>query len=291
MSTLPNLPAVLDAVRILSPVSTSPSHGEEHWRRVATAGLDLAGEVGADPLLVVLFALFHDCMRFDQYRDPDHGKRGGFLACCLNNELIGLSDDRLDLLYTACAGHPAGNTSNDPTVGVCWDADRLDLYRFEQGATGGSWSTTPGRTTAVHERAMALVGAPPEWESIFRRLDPQITGVRRGGAASRPESILVEPRRPEPILVEPHRPEPILIEPRIDHALVEPNRRKPAPHRRVPASVEPERTPPPIDENRRVAAEAVEGQRYWTATLIHASSASPDEASTEGIGGEDKPPR
>jgi uncharacterized protein len=290
MSTLPNLTALLDAVRILSPVSTSASHGEEHWRRVATHGLDLAGEVGADPLIVVLFALFHDCMRFDQYRDPDHGKRGGFLACCLNTELIGLPDDRLDLLYAACAGHPDGSTTKDPTIGACWDADRLDLYRFEQGVTSGTWSTSPGRTSQVHERAMALVAAPPEWASIFLRLDPPASGVMQRGVARRPEPILVEPRRPEPILIEPRRPEPILVEPRPDHALEEPNRRKPAFHRRGPAAVDPEQSKPALDEGR-VPAEAVEGQRYWTATLVHAQPTGSDESSPAEAGGDDKLPR
>jgi uncharacterized protein len=90
MTAAPNLQAVLDAVRILSPRASSPLHGEEHWRRVATNGLDLAAEVGADPLIVVLFGIFHDSMRFNEFVDPGHGRRGGFLACCLNAELIGL---------------------------------------------------------------------------------------------------------------------------------------------------------------------------------------------------------
>jgi uncharacterized protein len=286
MSTLPNLTALLDAVRILSPISTSVSHGEEHWRRVATQGLDLAGEVGADPLVVVLFGLFHDCMRFDQYRDPDHGKRGGFLACCLNAELIGLPDDRLDLLYAACAGHPDGSTTKDPTIGACWDADRLDLYRFEQGVTAGTWSTAPARTTLVHERAMALVAAPPEWASIFMRLGPPALGVAQR-TASRPEPILVEPRHPEPILVEPRHPEPILVEPRPDHAVEVPNRRKPAFHRRGPAAVQPERPKPALDGDH-VPAEAVEGHRYWTATLVHAQRPEPEESSPKQTGGGDK---
>ena len=69
MTTRPDLSAVIDAVRIVSPSSTSPFHGEGHWRRVATNGLDLAVETGADPLLVVLFGIFHDSMRFRYVAD------------------------------------------------------------------------------------------------------------------------------------------------------------------------------------------------------------------------------
>jgi len=166
----PELQAALDAVRILSPSSRSPVHGEDHWRRVATNGLDLAVEVGADRLLVVLFGLFHDSMRFNESQDYGHGRRGGFLACCLNDELLGLSDDRLDLLDAACAGHTNGGISEDPTIGACWDADRLDLCRLGYRIDPGAMSTAPGRTTTVHARAASLLGATPDWPAIFARL-------------------------------------------------------------------------------------------------------------------------
>jgi len=194
-----NLPAVLDAVRILSPLSTSLDHGEEHWRRVATNGLDLAGAADADPLLVVLFGMFHDSMRFGEERDDDHGKRGGFLACCLNTELMGLSEDRLDVLYKACAEHSDGETSEDPTIGVCWDADRLDLCRFGKEIFPGSLSTHVGRTAPARRRAMGLLTATPEWSSIFWRLSDAMRGV-----------LPVEPDRPEPMMGE--RSEPEMVE-------------------------------------------------------------------------------
>ncbi len=170
MSVQPDLQAVLDAVRILSPSSRSPVHGEDHWRRVATNGLDMPAEVGPDPLLVVLFGIFHDSMRFSEHRDDGHGRRGGFLARCLNTELVGLSDERLDLLDTACARHTEGETSDDPTIGACWDADRLDLCRLGRQVEPRAMSTAAGRTTPVQERAAALLSATPEWPAIFERL-------------------------------------------------------------------------------------------------------------------------
>jgi hypothetical protein len=38
------------------------------------------------------------------------------LASSLDAELIGLPKERLDLLYTACADHTEGRTSEDPTI-------------------------------------------------------------------------------------------------------------------------------------------------------------------------------
>jgi uncharacterized protein len=170
VSVQPDLRAVLDAVRILSPSSRSPFHGEEHWRRVATNGLDMAAEVGADPLLVVLFGIFHDSMRFSEHRDDGHGRRGGFLARCLNAELMGLLDERLDLLDLACGSHTDGTTSDDPTIGVCWDADRLDLCRLGRRVDPVAMSTAPGRTPSVQERAESLLAGTPEWLAVFERL-------------------------------------------------------------------------------------------------------------------------
>jgi len=34
----------------------------------------------ADPDVVFCFALFHDSMRFNEFDDPEHGRRGGELA-------------------------------------------------------------------------------------------------------------------------------------------------------------------------------------------------------------------
>ena len=130
----------------------------------------MAAEVGADPLLVVLFGIFHDSMRFSEQRDDGHGRRGAFLGRCLNAELMGLSDERLDLLDLACRGHTDGGTSDDPTIGTCWDADRLDLCRLGRQIDPVAMSTAPGRTPSVRERAAAQLAAAPEWLAIFEHL-------------------------------------------------------------------------------------------------------------------------
>ena len=105
-------------------------HGEDHWRRVAAAGLALLPETSAaDPALVFLFALFHDSMRLNDGHDPQHGPRGARLAGELRGEAFALDDGRMGLLEFACEEHTNGGVSSDPTVGVCWDSDRLNLWR------------------------------------------------------------------------------------------------------------------------------------------------------------------
>ncbi len=120
---------VLDAVLAASTSHTSGPHGLAHWERVAGNGLALAtGTAGADTEVVLLFALFHDAMRQNDGHDPEHGRRGSALARTLSH-LLPLDAGRLDLLTAACDEHTNGFVSDDPTIGACWDADRLDLPR------------------------------------------------------------------------------------------------------------------------------------------------------------------
>lgn len=104
-------------------------HGIEHWARVMYNGLVLADQVGADRRVVTLFALFHDACRLNDGHDPHHGARGAELALSLRGKLFDLDDSSMELLHYACVKHTDGLTAGDPTVQVCWDADRLDLER------------------------------------------------------------------------------------------------------------------------------------------------------------------
>ena len=104
-------------------------HGFKHWRTVEKNGLYLAQFNDGDPAVISHFAYFHDCMRINEHRDHGHGMRGGRYAL-KNKVLIDLSEEQLNVLYKACAGHTGGiNPSND-TIKCCWEADRLDLRRF-----------------------------------------------------------------------------------------------------------------------------------------------------------------
>jgi len=104
-------------------------HGVVHWARVLENGLRVAEINGADPEVVTLFALFHDCRRFNEFRDDGHGLRGAEFAHSLRGSLVHLDDTRFELLFEACRLHTDGHTDGDPTLQTCWDADRLDLGR------------------------------------------------------------------------------------------------------------------------------------------------------------------
>lgn len=107
-------------------------HGPGHWLRVRANGLALAARTPeADHELVELFALLHDSKREDDGRDRYHGERAAVFVRELQAEgHLALSDDRLEILAEACAGHHHPQVSEHPTIGCCWDADRLELARL-----------------------------------------------------------------------------------------------------------------------------------------------------------------
>lgn len=105
-------------------------HGIGHWQRVLQLGLALAERTGADRKVVVAFALVHDARRYSDSSDPGHGHRAGTLARRMNPGFLNLDKPQLELLVKACEYHTRGRTTKDPTIGTCWDADRLDLTRL-----------------------------------------------------------------------------------------------------------------------------------------------------------------
>jgi uncharacterized protein len=105
-------------------------HGPDHWQRVERNALEIAKDSGADVTVIRLFAIFHDSQRLTDSTDPEHGLRAANWAKRLRGEHIPLDDDRFDTLCEACIWHDAGRVTDDPTIGTCWDADRLDLVRI-----------------------------------------------------------------------------------------------------------------------------------------------------------------
>jgi uncharacterized protein len=104
-------------------------HGPEHWRRVERNCLMIAARNGADLDVVRLFAVLHDSCRLNDYGDPEHGFRAAEYAKEMRRRLYKIDNARFDILYQACKLHAHGHTSTEPTIGACWDADRLDLGR------------------------------------------------------------------------------------------------------------------------------------------------------------------
>ncbi len=129
-AAIPDAARLVDVVLEESTGKHSFIHGESHWQRVAAAGLTLLPDTPeADPTLVFLFALFHDSMRLNDSYDPMHGPRAAALAQELHGGAFDLDDARMETLTFACEEHTNGGVGPDPTVGACWDADRLNLWR------------------------------------------------------------------------------------------------------------------------------------------------------------------
>ena len=123
-------------------------HGPSHWRRVERNGLLLVEHSGADLIVVRLFALFHDSKRENEFTDPDHGKRGAAYARELRGGCFQVSDEQFELLDFACTWHTDLAHHRDPTIGTCWDADRLDLGRVGINPDPAYMNTQLGRELA-----------------------------------------------------------------------------------------------------------------------------------------------
>lgn len=124
-------------------------HGPEHWRRVERNGLLLATRTGAIVEVVRLFAVFHDARREHDDWDDRHGAAGAAYAASFRGVLFDLPDPQFDRLRYACVWHTHGRLSKDPTIGTCWDADRLDLGRVGIAPRAAYLSTAFARNIAA----------------------------------------------------------------------------------------------------------------------------------------------
>ena len=167
--SVPDPGRLVDAVLERSTGKDSTLHGEGHWRRVAAAGLALLPETpGADPALVFLFALFHDSMRVNDGHDPRHGPRGAVLAREMRGEAFDLDEAEMGTLGFACEEHTNGGVGSDPTVGVCWDADGLNLWRVGIRPDPRLLSTGAARDGGRIKWARHLRRERVAWEDLYR---------------------------------------------------------------------------------------------------------------------------
>ena len=140
--------------------STLPEHGYHslaHLLDVAELGAWLALREGVNPIPVALFGLLHDAARTDDEPGPAHAEAAAKLF-----DRMQISDIRYLLLpedaarvRVALAGHAFGERSQDPLVGVCWDADRVRLA-WERGVVPRFFSTGTGLQ-------LAHAGPSREW--------------------------------------------------------------------------------------------------------------------------------
>ena len=149
---LRQLRSVLASRRLLQ----TPTHGLPHWDRVALIGARMAEQSQADPLVVQLFAYFHDSCRESDGHDPDHGRRAAKLALDWHGTQFECAQPQLDLLVQACAGHADGQTSANATIGTCWDADRLDLPRVGVMPRTSMLSTAAARDKSLLQWVLSL---------------------------------------------------------------------------------------------------------------------------------------
>lgn len=106
-------------------------HGIAHWERVKQTGNYLAQGTDADVEIINLFAYLHDSQRENDEHDPEHGLRAvKFIENLQKQGELSLNEKELKQLTTACQFHLHPEAQNDDlTIQICWDADRLDLYR------------------------------------------------------------------------------------------------------------------------------------------------------------------
>lgn len=149
-------------------------HGPRHWKCVAMTGLQLAIR---DPQIelhtVFCFAQLHDCQRINEYGDPGHGPRAADVtrAAIAAGQVLGFDphSDRTRRLIEAIQDHTTVVASDDPTIGACWDADRLNLWRVGTKPRVEFMSTAPAceHFDALSDYARELIDGPePTWAQV-----------------------------------------------------------------------------------------------------------------------------
>jgi uncharacterized protein len=128
-------------------------HGPPHWKQVEANGLEIHLSSGADETVVRLFAVLHDSQRWSDGYDPQHGFRAAEVAALLRGDLFVIEDARMELLEEALRWHNHGQVSTDPTIGTCWDADRMDLIRMGMIPDSDLMSTAYARQWAASYEA------------------------------------------------------------------------------------------------------------------------------------------
>jgi len=111
------------------------THGLPHWERVEHNGILLSTKDGRfrdniNIKVVRFFAYLHDKCRYDNGGDIGHGMRAADMLYSIRNTVLrNFTDEEFELLEKACRYHTIEHRTGNPTIDVCFDADRLDLGR------------------------------------------------------------------------------------------------------------------------------------------------------------------
>jgi uncharacterized protein len=167
--TREEIACLIDTVEGASSNRHSFMHGPQHWRCVSLLGIELARETpGADPLVALLFGLFHDAMREGDHEDPEHGPRGAELFRKFwQTGLIPVTEEQAGAIIFACRTHTEADPTTDPVSGVCYDADRLNLWRCGTQPRGKYLSTEGGRRRALYCTTEHLHSTPLDWSDVL----------------------------------------------------------------------------------------------------------------------------
>ena len=135
----------------------SSIHGPIHWKRVLNNGLLIAqNNILVDIHILKLFAWIHDSKREDEFMDIQHGIRAAKSLRYLKNlGLINLTSLQHNKLDFACKYHSSRKTTLDPTIGACWDADRLELTKVGMIPSEACFSTKAGKN--ILRKRLSLV--------------------------------------------------------------------------------------------------------------------------------------
>jgi uncharacterized protein len=169
---IPDLDLLLAEVREGATLIDSTHHGEQHWLAVARTGLEIRrADDQCDRKVLFLFALLHDARRELETRDPEHGPRAAGLALTLRERaLFGIDDARMALLMEACQLHDTGAVSDEPSIGACYDADRLNLARLGITPDPSLLSRPVSRDPEFIARCAAFDSHDLSWEQLHHDL-------------------------------------------------------------------------------------------------------------------------
>ena len=125
------------------------THGLPHWQRVERNGILLSLKEYNGSLylrkdinlkVIRLFAYLHDKCRLGNHNDWKHGERAADMLYTIRNTLLkDLISEEFHLLEKACRFHTTMHKTGNPTIDICFDADRLDLGRVVLNLIPQKW--------------------------------------------------------------------------------------------------------------------------------------------------------
>jgi len=107
----------------------STVHGPGHWFKVERNARYLCNEERIDDRIPRLFAVIHDIMREHDGFDKEHGPKASRFVEDIAGSVLGLNPGDIALLSLACRDHTTVKETTNDVIGLCWDADRLDIGR------------------------------------------------------------------------------------------------------------------------------------------------------------------